>query len=131
MQQQVTAAQLGGAGVTAGLGAVSEPVAMQIAQTGVTQSGIQTGVGQMAPLAPLENNLPGQTTDSATGANVVSTDQLAKGQFLNSQQDQRALQVAQEARKAPFTGGGGIVQNSKGVVGAGSGSNQGSPSSGQ
>ena len=131
LQQQVTAAQLGGAGVTAGLGAVSEPLAMQIAQTGITASGIQSGIGALAPLAPLENKLPGQTTDSATGANVVSTDQLAKGQFLNSQQDQRALQVAQEARKAPFTGGGGIVQNAKGAVGAGSAANQGSPSSGQ
>ena len=131
LRQQVTAAQLGGAGVTAGLGAVSEPLAMQIAQTGITASDIQSGIGALAPLAPLENKLPGQTTDSATGANVVSTDQLAKGQFLNSQQDQRALQVAQEARKAPFTGGGGIVQNAKGAVGAGSAANQGSPSSGQ
>jgi hypothetical protein len=125
LQQQLTAAQLGGAGVSAGLGAVSKGTAMEIAQTGITQSGIQSGIGQIAPLAPLETALPGQTTNAGTGANVVSVDQLAKGQFLSSQPDQRALQVAQESRTAPFKSGGGDIATQKGVVGLGSASSSG------
>lgn len=125
LQQQLTAAQLGGAGVSAGLGAVTKGTAMEIAQTGITQAGIQSGIGQIAPLAPLETALPGQTTNTATGANVVSVDQLAKGQFLSSQPDQRALQVAQESRTAPFKSGGGDIATQKGVVGLGSASSSG------
>jgi len=126
LQQQLTAAQLGGAGVSAGLGAVSKGTAMEIAQTGITQSGIQSGIGQIAPLAALETALPGQTTNA--GANTVDVDQLAKGQFLSSAADQRALQVAQESRLAPFKGGGGSVATQKGVVGLGSASSSGAPS---
>lgn len=126
LQQQLTAAQLGGAGVSAGLGAVSKGTAIEIAQTGITQSGIQSGIGQIAPLAALETALPGQTTNAT--ANTVSVDQLAKGQFLSSAADQRALQVAQESRLAPFKGGGGSVATQKGVVGLGSASSSGAPS---
>ena len=124
LQQQVTAAQLGGAGVQAGLGAVTEPVAMQIAQTGITQAGIQSGIGQIAPLAPLEKALPGGSAAHAQ-QQVVSVDQLAKGQFLASQPDQRALQIAQESRAQPFKGGGGYVNGPTGNVGTGSAGSQG------
>ena len=117
IHQQITAAQLGGTGVTAGVGAISKDEAVKLAQSGV--SGTQS-FSQFAPLAPLEQSLVGQTTNAAQ--NTLTPDQLVEGNLLGTAGDVRAQQVAQESRKAPFSGGGGDVAAASGVVGAGSAS---------
>jgi hypothetical protein len=115
IHQQITAAQIGGAGVTAGVGAISAPEALKLAQAGVSG---QVSFSQIAPLAPLETALPGQVTNA--GQNTLTPDQLVGAQLLPDATTTRQLEVAQESRKAPFTGGGGVVSTSGGAVGAGS-----------
>ena len=104
-------------GVSQGSGAISAAEATKLAQAGVSPtSSAFTGMGQ---LGPLEAALPG-LTGNQVGQQVISPDQLAEAQLLGTGADVRALQVAQESRKAPFTGGGGLVADTTGVVGAGS-----------
>ena len=115
IHQQITAAQIGGTGVTTGLGAISADEATKLAQAGVSG---QVSMASFANLAPLENKLPGQTTNG--NQNALTPNQLVEGNLLGTASDVRAQQVAQESRKAPFTGGGGDIATSGGVVGAGS-----------
>ena len=117
IHQQITAAQIGGSGVTAGVGAISKDEAVKLAQAGVPGG---VSFKDIAPLAPLEQSLVGQTTNSAQ--NTLTPDQLVEGNLLGTYGDVRAQQVAQESRKAPFSGGGGDVAAASGVVGAGSAS---------
>jgi hypothetical protein len=112
IHEQITAAQIGGTGVTAGLGAISRPLAMQLAQAGITQSQALSGFQQIGPLAPLEKDLVGLGKDKSQEA--VNVNQLAESQFLGQSQATRAIQVAQEIRKAPFTGGGGFTTGARG-----------------
>lgn len=116
LQQQVTAAQIGTAGVTSGVGDIGSGLAGQLAQLGVTQAQANSGFQNIGPLAPLETALPGTPT---TGT-VVTPDQLASSQFIGDAGSTRAVQQAQETRKAPSEGGGGYALDSKGVAGAGS-----------
>jgi hypothetical protein len=51
---------------------------------------------------------------------TVSADQLATGNLLGDTTALRQQQTAIEVAKAPFSGGGGFVQNSSGAVGTGS-----------
>jgi hypothetical protein len=136
LRNQLAAAQLGGAGVTAGIGAISETEAMQIAQAygaspangsgtstgGLSQSQINSAVGNVAPFAPLETARPGMGGEAAQG--TITPDQLIGTQLLPTAANTRQLQTAQEVAKAPFSGGGGYVQNTKGT-GVGSGSSSG------
>jgi len=117
IHQQITAAQIGGSGVTAGVGAISKDEAVKLAQAGVPGG---VSFKDIAPLAPLEQSLVGQTTNAAQ--NTLTPDQLVEGNLLGTYGDVRAQQVAQESRKAPFSGGGGDVAAASGVVGAGSAS---------
>lgn len=125
IHQQIQAAQLGGAGVTAGIGSISEQEAMQIAQSfggSLTQSQINTAVGNVAPYAPLETARPGMGGEAAQG--VINPDQLIGTQLLPTAANTRQLQTAEEVAKAPFSGGGGYVSNTKGT-GVGSAGSQG------
>ena len=126
VQQEIQAAQIGGAGVAAGVGSISQPLATQLAQAGVTNSQALSGFQQIAPLTPLETALPG--TAAAQSQGTVTADQLAQQQFLGDASATRALQVAEETRKAPFAGGGGDVSTQKGLVGAGSAQGSGTGS---
>ena len=129
IQQQILAAQVGGAGVTAGVGAISQPEATKIAQANpnLTQAQIQSAVGQVAPLAPLERALPGMGKEAGQG--TLTADQLVGTQLLPTTGNLRQLQVAEEVRKAPFSGGGGYASTLKGVA-IGSANSTGVPGSG-
>jgi hypothetical protein len=135
LRNQIAAAQLGGAASTAGIGAISEGEAMAIAQTygtststggtaqpGLSQSQIQTAIGNVVPYAPLESARPGMGGEAAQG--VISPDQLIGTQLLPTASNVRQLQTAEEVGKAPFSGGGGFVTNTKGT-GTGSASSSG------
>jgi hypothetical protein len=122
IHQQITAAQIGGAGVTAGLGAISQPLATKLAQAGVTDAQALSGFQQIGPLAPLEKNLPGLGGENKQAQ--VGVGDLAEAQFLGIAGATRHVQVAEEVRKAPFSGGGGFQINTRGS-GVGSANNLG------
>ena len=124
IHQQITAAQIGGAGVTAGVGAITAAEATKLAQAGVTQAQATSQFAQIGQLAPLETALPGQ--GAAAAQQVVNPNQLAEAGLLGTAADVRAQTVAEETRTAPFRGGGGPVSNARGVVGAGSANSSGS-----
>lgn len=111
IHEQITAGQIGGSGVTSGVGAISEGLAMRLAQNGITPAAAVSGFQQIGPLAKLEQQLPGTRSNQ----DVVGANTLAESQFLGTAGATRAIQVAQEVRKAPFTGGGGFQQSSRGV----------------
>ena len=50
---------------------------------------------------------------------VVTPEPLATGRLLGNPGAQRQLQTAEEVAKAPFSGGGGFVSNTKGAAGSG------------
>lgn len=125
LEQQTTAAQIGSAGVTSGVGDIGSSLATLLAGTGVTAAQASSGFQNIAPLTPLETALPGTP---ATGS-TVSTDQLASSQFIGDAASTRAVQQAQETRKAPSEGGGGFALTSKGVAGAGSAGQSGNSGS--
>ena len=111
--QQIQAAQIGGASVTSGVGALQKSTATELAQAGITEAQATNAFQQLAPYSALETVRPGQ---GAAGAqSVVSADQLAVGNLLGNPAAQRQQQVAVEVAKAPFTGGGGYVSTSKGA----------------
>ena len=122
IQQQLTTAQIGGASVTSGVGALDAKTATELAQAGITPSQATSAFQSLAPYSTLETARPGMENVSQ---GVVSPEQLVTGQLLGNPQGQRQLQTAIEVAKAPFSGGGGFVQNAKGVAGAGSASSTG------
>ena len=121
--QQITAAQIGGAGVTAGIGAVTAPIATELAQAGITEAQATNAFQSLAPYSALETPRPGMGGEAAQG--VVNVNQLATGALLGDAGAQRQLQTAEEVAKAPFSGGGGFVSNTKGATGTGSASSSG------
>ena len=121
IHQQITAAQIGGTTDTVGLGALSKAEAVKLAQAGIPGG---VSMASFANLAPLEQALPGGSAGHAA-QQVVGTDTLVEGNLLGTAADVRAQQIAQESRKAPFSGGGGFIANQSGVVGTGSGKQQG------
>lgn len=123
IKQQIAAAQIGGAGATAGIGSISAATATQLAQAGISPSQATSAFQNLAVYAPLEAARPGMGGEASQG--VVSPDQLATGQLLGNPAAERQLQTAIEVGKAPFSGGGGFVQNAKGATGTGSASSTG------
>jgi hypothetical protein len=112
IKQQIQAAQIGGAGVTAGIGAIDVATAQQLAQAGITTSQATSAFQNLAPYAALATARPGE---AATTQGVVSADQLATGQLLGDPGAQRQLQTAVEVGKQAMAGGGGYVGTSKGT----------------
>ena len=111
--QQIQAAQIGGASVTSGVGALNVHTATQLAQAGITEAQATNAFQNLAPLSSLETARPGMGGEAAQG--VVSPDQLAIGNLLGNPAAQRQEQTAVEVAKAPFSGGGGYVSTSKGA----------------
>lgn len=111
--QQIQAAQIGGASVTSGVGALNVHTATQLAQAGITEAQATNAFQNLAPLSSLETARPGMGGEAAQG--VVSADQLAVGNLLGNPAAQRQEQTAVEVAKAPFSGGGGYVSTSKGA----------------
>jgi len=121
--QQIKSAQIGGASVTSGVGAIDAATATELAQAGITPAQATSAFQNLAPYSALETPRPGMGGEAAQG--VVSPEQLATGQLLGNAAAQRQLVTAEEVAKAPFSGGGGFVSNTKGVAGAGSASSSG------
>jgi hypothetical protein len=121
--QQIKTAQIGGASVTSGVGSLDLATAQQLAQAGITEAQATATFQNIAPLAALEAPRPGMGGEAAQG--VVTPEQLALGNLLGSPSAQRQQQTAVEVAKAPFSGGGGFVSNTKGVAGAGNASEVG------
>lgn len=120
--QQIKTAQIGGASVTSGVGALDVNTATELATAGITPSQATSTFQNIAPLSALETARPGQ---AATTQGVVSPNQLALGNLLGNPAAQRQEQTAVEVAKAPFSGGGGFVQNARGATGTGSASDVG------
>lgn len=122
--QQIQAAQIGGASVTAGVGSLDVATATKLAQAGITTDKATSTFQNIAPLSALETARPGMGGEAAQG--TITPDQLAAGNLLGDPAAQRQEQTAIEVAKAPFVGGGGPVTTSKGAVGAGSANPNGS-----
>ena len=112
--QQIQTAQIGGASVTSGVGALSKSTATELAQAGISTSQATSAFQNLAPLSALETPRPGMGGEAAQG--VVTPDQLATGNLLGNAGAQRQEQTAIEVAKAPFSGGGGYVSTSKGAA---------------
>ena len=124
IRQQIQAAQIGGAGVTAGIGAIDVATAQQLARAGITTSQATNAFQNLAPYSALETARPGMGGEAQEG--VINPDQLVTGQLLGNPQGQRQLQSAIEVAKQPFSGGGGYTGTSKGTA-VGSANPNGTP----
>lgn len=118
LQAQATAAQIGGAGMEAGFRPISGAQAMELARAGVDQQQALAGFKNVSGLLPLATGLLGHVAGSPE---TVTQSQLVGAQFLGDQPDVRAVQLAQESRKAPFSGGGGYGQTQRGTAAGGVG----------
>lgn len=110
--QQIKTAQIGGASVTSGVGALDVNTATELATAGITPSQATSTFQNIAPLSALETARPGM---AGVPQGTVSADQLALGNLLGNPGAMRQEQTAVEVAKAPFTGGGGYVATSHGT----------------
>lgn len=117
LEQETNASQIAGAGENAGFAPISVSRAMQLAQLGVSQQAAVSGFKQIGQLLPL-------TTPNGMqkgGPGVVTQDQLVGSQFVGDAASSRAVQLAEETRKAGTSGGGGFAtQGHTTSVGSGS-----------
>jgi hypothetical protein len=111
IQQQMIAAQEGGAAARSGYGNLAQSDAERLATLGVDPNAAQKQFGTLATLAPLFNNLPGEGGEAPTAAQGLSAT------FENNAQAQLAITNEQDKRKAAFQGGGGFSQSQAGMTG--------------
>lgn len=116
---QMTAAQIGTEGVNSEFGGIPVAQAQALQQAGVTQTTARDTFKTLSKLTPLENQLPGVAP--ANGA--ISQGDLVNYGFFGA--NAQEVENVQATRQAPFKGGGGYAQSSKGVVGAGGASTEG------
>ena len=111
--QQAAAAQIGGAATGSGFmgknaqsttPAISQALALQLAQQGVTYQQAQTGFGQLATQSQLYNPLPGQGQVRGNGGAPYTASQLAEAQFFGGPAEQ-ALQLQAQTEQAYFKSG--------------------------
>lgn len=133
LKSQLVAAEIGTQAQQSGFGTLSVTTAGQLSSELQAQGKVQPGgagsgtwnvdvssqFATLAPLAALENPMPGM----GKGAAPVTQNQLLSYGFLNKGQEQ--VQNALETRKAFASGGGGEDISSTGVVGTGGASDQG------
>lgn len=145
IKNQITAAQIGTAGVASGftlpkpgatttlgkVGTTGNPTTtagkiaatpLYLAQVGVTGATAADTFQSLSKLIPLTEKLPGTGTEKTS---LTQNDLVNYGFFGTNTAE---LNNVQQARTAPFRGGGGFVENSSGVVGAGYGNSQGGAS---
>ena len=131
LKSQLVAAEVGTQAQQSGFGQLSASAATQLSSELSAQGKVNpSGSGQwdvdvgstfatLAPLAPLENAMPGM----GAGAPPVSQNQLLSYGFLSKGQQQ--VNAAVETRKAFASGGGGEDVAATGVVGTGNASDAG------
>lgn len=126
LMQKATAAQFGGTAMAAGFHELPSDLLLRAAQMGVTPAeGAQALTGQTATELALTNPLagraatqgavPGRTTGGAQNPELVSEATLASSALIGDAASRRAVQLAQETRKAPFQGGGGYGEEQRGA----------------
>jgi hypothetical protein len=133
--QQTQAAVLGTEAVATGFGNLSKTQAESLQQMGMLDSAGNINAAQTtaafekgAALKPLETAMAGQR-----GQATVTQNQLLSYAFPGQQQlagttaagDQAALKLAEQARAAGLSGGGGYTMGQKGATGVGSASTTG------
>jgi hypothetical protein len=124
LMQQATAAQIGGEAMTLGFNELPQALTLKAAQAGVSaNAGMQDLSGKTASELPLTRNVITQAGPA------ISQTTLASAALLGDEASQRAVQLAQGARVAPFQGGGTFGQTQRGVaigaVGEAGAANQG------
>lgn len=119
IENQLTAAQIGTEGVTSGFGNISQDQAEKLRAAGVTQDTARSTFASLAKLGPLTQAAPGTGHEQTS---ISQEDLINEGFFGNNQQE---LQHVEEARRGPFSGGGGYSATAKGGIGAGFSSAQG------
>jgi hypothetical protein len=119
LENQITAAQIGTEGVNSQFGGITVGQAQKLQQAGVTQQTARDTFRTLAKLTPFETTLPGtrSVNDHMTQAQLIDYGFFGANQQL--------VENVQSARKAPFAGGGGYAATARGVVGAGSASEEG------
>lgn len=93
--------------------------ALYLAQTGVSPTKAQSVFKTIAHLLPLTEALPGVGGEKTS----LTENAIANYGFFGS--NAQELANVEQARTAPFRGGGGYVESAKGVLGAGYGNPQG------
>lgn len=109
LQQQVAAAQIGGAGFTRGYN-LTQTELENLAQYGVTREQATQGFSNLQSLSPLFEALPGEGVAGITQAQQIGAT------FLNEQPSQEAITRRAESRKAQFAGKGSALVGEKGVL---------------
>lgn len=111
IQQQMIAAQEGGAAARTGYGPLNRTNAERLASLGVSADAAQQGFGTLANLQPIFANLPGE------GGAAPTSEQGLQAVFENNASAASAITARQNQRKAIFQEGGGFSQTAGGMTG--------------
>ena len=132
--KQTQAAVVGGIAKDTGFAGVNQNTAEQIAAqmigspASMDANAIRGGMTRAAQLQPLETQTVGQR-----GQATVNAKQIVSAAFPGMTQptgttvagDAASIRLAEEARTAGLSGGGGMISNAKGVVGVGRAGSEG------
>ena len=107
---------------------IAEALSNQMTGTGYSMDYFRTGFGKASALQPLEQTQIGQR-----GQAVASSNQILSSEFTglnatlgtNAAQDAESVNLAEQARRAGLSGGGGFEQTARGGVGVGRTSTEG------
>lgn len=114
LQQQFTAAQIGGAATRTGFGVIDPTTMMALQGEGVTASQAQTGFSNLAKEKPLFQPLPGSAQPD-----ISQQVQLA-AEFGGNAADQAEITQAGDQRKAAFAGNYKFAETAgRGITGLG------------
>jgi hypothetical protein len=126
LTKQMQGAQIGTAAYKSGWGDPGKRVANQLAaqaqDSGLSMDYFRTGFAKAEQLAPLEHGqvgLRGEAT--ATKGQILSQEftGLNQPKGTTPAENAAAIQLAQQARTAGLSGGGGFITNAKGGLGVG------------
>ena len=125
-QQQIQASQAGGAALQAGFQgetkAMSEMLASSMPASTTSPQEFTAGFSKAAMLQPLEQTMAGQRGQATASSDQLAVNSFAQlGDMFNTDQGQVAstIKLAEQARVAGLSGGGGYVQDAGGGVGVG------------
>ncbi len=131
-QQQIQASQAGGAALQAGFQgetkAMSEMLASSMPASTTSPQEFTAGFSKAAMLQPLEQTMAGQRGQATASSDQLAVNSFAQlGDMFNTDQGQVAstIKLAEQARVAGLSGGGGYVQDAGGGVGVGRTSTEG------
>jgi hypothetical protein len=126
LENQATAAQIGGAGIEEGFGTLAAKQTLLAAQSGVTGSEAQKGLNAIAPELALTRSYG----FLGSGVGSLTTEQLADvGLGIGGEAPQEALVQAAQKRASSVSGGGGYAATARGT-GVGSARETGSSNQG-